>query len=66
MKPCLHINTSDMKPEAPPSYSTRNRVLTAWTFLYLYQLPFYFNAIEGETEERAGLYPAPVGWWLGS
>lgn len=57
MKPCLHINTSDMEPEPHPIILSREHGVEYLDMSLFISAPFYLNVIKWETEELAGLYP---------
>lgn len=66
MKPCLHINTSDMEPEPLPIILSREHGVEYLDTSLFISAPFYLSAIKWETEELAGLYPATEGLFQGN
>lgn len=57
VKPCLHINTSDMEPEPLPIILSREHGVEYLDTSLFISAQFYLNVIKWETEELAGLYP---------
>lgn len=60
VKPCLHINTSDMKPEPLPTRTSQEHGAEYVDTSLFISAAFYFNVMEWETEELAGLNPTTV------